>query len=323
MRQSYRDNQRRRVALLLTTFVLAIVASWTPRAQSAEAEPLALRLRSQVETPEGSGKYQTIEKAATWNPKETAVIVCDMWDLHHSRAATLRLKEMAPRMDQFLRAARGRGVVVIHAPSSCMETYKDHPARLRAQAVPMSRNLPPDIGKWCYQIAPETKGTYPIDQEKGENDDEPSAQEQWLASLAALGREPGHPWMSETDLLTIDAGVDMISDKGEEVWSILENRGIAHVILTGVHTNMCVLGRPFGLRQMVKNGKDAVLLRDLTDTMYNPQRAPYVNHFAGTDLIITHIERYVCPSITSDQLLGGTPFKFSADTRDPTAEAAR
>src|SRR4051812_27407452 len=137
-----------------------------------------------------------------------------------------------------------------------------------------------------------------------------------------MGRDPGHPWKSETDLLTIDPAVDVISDKGDEIWSILENRGIDHVILTGVHTNMCVLGRPFGLRQMAKNGKDVVLMRDLTDTMYNPERAPYVSHFAGTDLIIEHIEKYVCPTITSDQVLGGAPFKFQGEEK-PTVMTLR
>jgi nicotinamidase-related amidase len=285
-------------------------------AAGAERE-LAMRLRSQVEAPEASGSYRTVEKSTTWDLKATAIIVCDMWDLHHSLNATLRLKEMAPRMDQLLRNARARGVLILHAPSGCMETYKDHPARQRAAAVTLSSHLPPDIGKWCYQIPSETRGPYPIDQEKGENDDEPAAQAQWLSKLAAMGRDPGHPWKSETELLTIDPAADLISDKGEEIWSILEGRGIKHVILTGVHTNMCVLGRPFGLRQMARNGKDVVLLRDLTDTIYNPERAPYVNHFAGTDLILAHIERYVCPTITSDQFLGGVPFRFKGDARDP------
>jgi len=302
------------VAAIAAAFVLGLAGLLPP---PAGAEPLSLHLRSQVEAPgpAGAGGYQTVEKSATWDPKATAIIVCDMWDSHHSRNAVLRLKEMAPRMDQLLKNARARGVLIIHAPSSCMETYKDHPARKRALEVPITKNLPPDIGKWCYQIPSEAKGTYPIDQAKGENDDEPTAQKQWLEQLAAMGREPGHPWKSETDLLTIDPDADMISDKGEEIWSILENRGIGHVILTGVHTNMCVLGRPFGLRQMARNGKDVVLLRDLTDTMYNPERAPYVSHFAGTDLIVAHIEKYVCPTITSDQFLGGAPFRFEGDKR--------
>jgi nicotinamidase-related amidase len=289
---------------------------------AAEPEPLVLRLKHQVEAPGGSGTYRPVEKPATWDPAKTALIVCDMWDLHHSLNATLRLKEMAPRMNQTLSAARARGVLIIHAPSSCMDTYKDHPARRRATETPLSKNLPPEIGKWCYQIASEAQGTYPIDQRQGENDDDPTLQAEWLAKLAAMGRDPGHPWKSETDLLTIDPAVDVISDKGDEIWSLLESRGIDHVILTGVHTNMCVLGRPFGLRQMTKNGKEAVLIGDLTDTIYNPARAPFVGHFAGTRLIVDHIERFVCPTITSDQLAGGAPFQFKDDPRSGTAEAS-
>src|SRR5262249_39914050 len=56
-------------------------------------------------------------------------------------------------------------------------------------------------------------------------------------------------------------------------------------------------------------------MRDMTDTMYNPQRWPYVSHFQGTDLIVEHIEKFVCPSITSDQVIGGKPFKFKGDIR--------
>jgi type 1 glutamine amidotransferase len=108
---------------------------------------------------------------------------------------------------------------------------------------------------------------------------------------------------------------DAVSDSGVEVWNLLEARGIDNVILVGVHTNMCVLGRPFGLRQMAKNGKNVVLMRDMTDTMYNPARWPYVNHFRGTDLIVEHIEKFVCPTVTSDQVLGGKPFRFKGDVR--------
>ena len=83
----------------------------------------------------------------------------------------------------------------------------------------------------------------------------------------------------------------------------------------GVHLNMCVLGRPFGIRQMVDVGKDVVLMRDMTDTMYDHRMAPFVSHFEGTDLVIEHVERYWCPSITSADLVGGTPFRFAADSR--------
>ncbi len=108
---------------------------------------------------------------------------------------------------------------------------------------------------------------------------------------------------------------DYITDDGALVWSILEDRGVDNVVLLGVHTNMCVLGRPFGLRQMARNGKNVVLMRDMTDTMYNPAQAPMVSHFTGTDLIVEHIEKWVCPTVTSDQLMGDAPFRFSKDLR--------
>ena len=38
-----------------------------------------------------------------------------------------------------------------------------------------------------------------------------------------------------------------------------------------------------------------------------------VSHFRGTELIVAHIEKFVCPTVTSDQIIGGKPFRFKAD----------
>jgi hypothetical protein len=40
-----------------------------------------------------------------------------------------------------------------------------------------------------------------------------------------------------------------------------------------------------------------------------------VNHFQGTDLIVEHIEKFVCPTITSASILGEPAFRFSEDKR--------
>ena len=76
------------------------------------------------------------------------------------------------------------------------------------------------------------------------------------------------------------------------------------MLIFGVHTNMCVLHRTFGIKQMVKWGIDPILIRDLTDTMYNPAMRPYVSHETGTDLVIGYIEKFWCPSVSSSDLLG-------------------
>ena len=302
-----------RLLVSLSVALIPLAASQAPQA----ADDLDLVLRHRVETAEGTGRYHAISQAESWNPAETAIIVCDMWDLHHCLNAVRREGEFAPRLEQVLQTAREAGVTIIHAPSSCMEHYAGHAARERAKTAPPADNLPEEIGQWCHKIPAEERGVYPVDQSDGGEDDDPKEHAEWEAKLTAMGRNPGTPWKSQIDVLTIDAERDFITDQGDETWNILEARGIKNVILTGVHTNMCVLGRPFGLRQMARNGKNVVLMRDLTDTMYNPKSWPFVSHFTGTDLIVEHIEKYVCPTITSDQLIGGESFVFAE--RHPAA----
>ena len=72
--------------------------------------------------------------------------------------------------------------------------------------------------------------------------------------------------------------------------------------LMGVHTNICILNRSFGIRQMTRLGFQVVLVRDLTDSMYDPRKRPFVSHARGTELVIEHIEATWCPSILSDDL---------------------
>lgn len=281
----------------------------------AQTEAVGLHLRHQTETGPGSGRFHQTIRTEKWKAEQTAVIVCDVWDSHHCVNAVRRVNELAPRIDRFVAALRERGALVVHAPSGCMDAYSSHPARKRAETMPKAKSIPSDIGRWCDQIPAEEKAAYPLDQSKGGEDDDLAEHQLWAARLAAEGRNPKSPWLKQIGVIGIDEKVDFISDRGEEIWSIFESKGIQNVILTGVHTNMCVLGRPFGLRQLSSHGKNVVLARDLTDTMYDPSQWPYVSHFSGTDLIVDHIERFVCPTITSDQILGGRPFRFSGDRR--------
>jgi lysophospholipase L1-like esterase/nicotinamidase-related amidase len=252
-----------------------------------------------------------------WLPSQSAIIVCDMWDQHPCKHAVTREAEMCPRMDQTLAKARSLGVLIIHAPSACMKAYEGTPARQRAQSAPTAPHLPEKIGEWCKQIPEEEAAIYPIDQTDGGEDEDAATDAAWTAELVAMGRNPKAPWLKQTEALPIDQQKDAISDSGVEIWNLLTARGIHNVILMGVHTNMCVSGRPFGLRQMAKNGKHVVLMRDLTDTMYNPRRWPYVSHQRGTELYIEHVEKHICPTISSDQFLGGEPFAFSPATAGP------
>jgi len=261
------------------------------RQAAASEDNLILTARSRAETPEASGEFVVLYNRLEWNPSKTAIIICDMWDQHWCKGATRRVAELAPLMNEVIAGARDKGVLIIHAPSGTVEHYANHPARKRAQNAPIAANLPQDIAKSCKWIDErEEKTGYPIDHSDGGCDCQPKC-------------EQGSPWRSQIDTLLI-RDEDAISDSGVEIWNLLEQRGINNVILMGVHTNMCVLARPFGLRNMARYGKNVVLMRDLTDTMYNSRMHPFVSHFTGTDLIIEHIEKYICPTITSTVFTG-------------------
>ncbi len=290
---------RRLPGLMLAGLLLWLVAPGLLTGLAVPGGDLVLHGRSRVESAGQTGQWSVVEKDLRWAPKQTAIVVCDMWDRHWCKGATERVAEMAPRMNEVLKAARTRGVLIVHAPSETMKNYADYPQRKRAEQAPQA-TAPTSVNQW-KSLNQAKEPPLPIDDSDGGCDDQPQCAQ-------------GMPWRSEIATLEI-APADVISDNGAEVYNVLQQAGIENVIVMGVHANMCVLGRPFSIRAMVGLGKHVVLMRDLTDTMYNSRRRPYVSHFAGTDLVVEHIEKYWCPSITSADLVGGEPFHFQADRR--------
>jgi nicotinamidase-related amidase len=270
-----------------------------------EKEPLKLTLRSRVKGDED--RYTVAEKKVAWDPKKTALIICDMWDDHWCKSAAKRVEEMAGPLNEVVKKARAQGVFIIHAPSSVTDFYKNTPQRKRAKDAPFAKTPVPLATedrwgtKWCYPD-PKREPALPIDDSDMGCDcaDKCKIRDAWKRQIATIEIADG----------------DAITDNGQETWNLLEARGIENVILCGVHLNMCVLGRPFGIRQMVYLGKNVVLMRDMTDTMYNPEKKPKVGHFTGTDLVIEHVEKCWCPSFTSSDLTGGVAFRFKDAKRD-------
>jgi nicotinamidase-related amidase/type 1 glutamine amidotransferase len=278
--------------------LLLLLGVLTVCAPSLAAGPLAFRARARVQVPGQTNTWQVRESQLSWAAPKTAVVVCDMWDKHHCPDATARVGEMAPRMNEVLKAARKQGALIIHCPSDTLDFYKDHPGRKLAQAAPKVVTTIPLEG-WC-SLKPDREAPLPIDDSDGGCDGCPDC-----PSYKAWSRQ--HPALEIMD-------GDAITDSAEAYY-LMRQRGITNVIVMGVHINMCVLGRPFSIRQLVRQGQNVVLMRDLTDSMYNHRKAPFVSHFRGTELVVEHIEKYWCPSITSADLLGGDAFRFQGHTQ--------
>lgn len=258
---------------------------------------LSVRLRSRVETSKGSGEFVTVVRDNPWEVSKTAVIICDMWDNHYCKESAQRVADMAPRMNEVITAARAHGVMIIHAPSGVLQSYENTPFRARMQNARTAKPPFPLQG-WCY-LDPEHEPAMPVDVSKQPCDD------------PIVG--PAVKVFSRQHAAIRITGYDGISDSGTEVYNFLTQEGIENVVLMGVHTNMCVLGRPFGIRQLVKLGYKVALCRDLTDAMYDPREPPFVSHTRGTELVVEHIEAHWCPSLTSEDLTKVIPGSADPD----------
>ena len=244
---------------------------------------LHLNLRSQVLKQDSNGHnyWEVVTEKKTLPATETAILLCDVWNKHWSRGATERVDAMAPRMNEVIKVARARGVQIIHAPSDTMDFYDGMPARQRMIDAPHVE--PPE----------------PL-----EHDDPPQPIDASDGGSDTGETESYKAWHRQHPGIEIDQEKDGISDNGQEVYNLMQQRGIKNLIIMGVHTNMCVLGRSFAIKQMVKWGVNVALVRNLTDAMYNPAKPPYVSHEEGTRLVVEYIEKFWCPSISSEELMG-------------------
>src|SRR5262245_1538332 len=123
-----------------TVVASVLILGLSASAFGADSGSIAVHKQSRVE--DAAGKWQIKQATESWQPSEAAIMVCDMWDSHHCLNAVRRGVEVAPRMNEVLKMARGKGALIIHAPSSCMEPYQNHPGRKLAQSAPKAANLP-------------------------------------------------------------------------------------------------------------------------------------------------------------------------------------
>jgi hypothetical protein len=210
-------------------------------AAAQQQAPLLMKLQSRG----ADGEAKTASEA--WLPRATAIIVCDMWNLHPCYNAARRGAELCPTMERLLCALRSRGATVIHAPSGCMGAYSGTAARVRAQATPPCPSPPPGINEWQFNSAGEpcglgsgprdrqgpnaeangAVGGYPVDQRNDTGaigDDTPLEHAAWTKALQQTGLYPetGYgvdPISHQTQALTINHAVDYIRCGGRCVLS--------------------------------------------------------------------------------------------------------
>src|SRR5437588_12733285 len=121
---------------LLFVFSLALLLPARGAVAGDKDAVLLLNLRTRVEAFKESGDWTEITLRKQIPARETAIIICDMWDKHWCPSASKRCDALAQKMAAVITAAQAKGIPVIHAPSECMEFYKDTPQRRKILQVP-------------------------------------------------------------------------------------------------------------------------------------------------------------------------------------------
>ena len=203
---------------------------------------------------------------------KVGVIAVDVWNYHWCKTATMRVDAFVPRINKALEAARSLGMTVMLCPSDVVDNYVGFPQRERVLAL-STITIPRIMDVTCPPV-PDAGG-------------------------CACGRERcggNYGWDSMHPGLEIGED-DWMPDTQSEVFTICKQRRISHLIYVGFHTQVCLLGKPMGLRAMKSAGLQCVLARDMTDAHpgYDPERdfTPDLN----TEQVVEHFEKHLAPTI--------------------------
>jgi len=93
---------------ILLTGLLFLLMSSSPLFSAGASLDLTLRERLRIvklpaRTEPGQsppGTFTLTERKAEWDPKKTALIICDMWDDHWCKSAARRVTELAGPMNE-------------------------------------------------------------------------------------------------------------------------------------------------------------------------------------------------------------------------------
>jgi nicotinamidase-related amidase len=263
------------------------LSRWSGRTAPVSEGPLALTLKRREQLPDGS--WEAVATDARLDPRKTAVVVVDMWDNHWCKTLAARVAALVPAMNETLDSARGRGMTVIHAPSDVVDFYRGHAARKAVLALPA--------------VEAGTLQSF-----------EPPAPPWGRTGGCCCG--PERPckvatvWKRQIESLRIADGDYLVDcNNAADLLRVCRAKGITHLVYMGVHTNMCVLNRGCGILSATRHGFPCALVRDLTDAAtgsgFDPDRGvpdAGLTPDAGTVRVVEHLERYVLPTISREQL---------------------
>jgi nicotinamidase-related amidase len=239
---------------------------------------LILSLRKHQEFFVNSSELELVEKEKTFNSSEVAVLVIGMWSGHQCLVADTILHELSPKVNTFLKTCRSKNMKVIFGSSSLTKLPKYVPLRKNMKGLAFAKLV--DRGLSFPPIPFD-------DSDGGVNQKNPNFKRDDVDL---------HPSIEVAD-------TDAMSDNSKEILNYLYHHNIKLLLVVGVHTNMCVLDRPYGIKNLARYGFPMAIVRDLADPMIKPDGIKVKDRADALDKIIRYTERYFCPSVDSRDMV--------------------
>ena len=234
-----------------------------------------MELTLQTRDSETGEIQQALEKI---DPRKVGVVAVNVWNFHWCKTATMRVDAIVPRLNKALEAAREMGMTVMLCPSDVVDNYAGFPQREAIFALPKV-DVPVVEDVRCPPV-PDAGG-------------------------GACGKERcavNYGWNAMHPAFKIGAH-DLMPDTQAEVYAICQERGLSHLLYVGFHTQVCLLGKPMGLKNMKAAGLRCLLARGMTDAHpgYAPERGftPDLN----TRQVVAHFENHLAPTIHLEEEL--------------------
>jgi nicotinamidase-related amidase len=199
--------------------------------------------------------------------RRAGLLLCDLWDKHWCKSAAYGVERLAPKVAELVIRFRGDGGQIIHAPSDTLANYADDPARL-----------------WVQKLS---RASTPAERPH-EDPPLPAPPGQMCPDIPSCVEGPPWPWTREHVAIDVHPD-DAVLESGAELLAVVHARSLDHIYIAGVHTNICILDRPFGIKQLVRWGISCELVSDLTEAM----PATY------TPLLVNYIRQHWCPAVES------------------------
>lgn len=231
-------------------------------------------------------------KTKGFNPDNMAIVVVDMWDQHWCESNSERTASLIPDMNKTLAAARRLGIQVIFAPSDVADYYaglqqRQEMRRFNQTVLRAVNDIATPEMPWGKTGGCECGPDRPCEERSA--------------------------WTRQHEDLLIEE-TDLISDRGEEIAGYCFENNINTLLYMGVASNMCVTWtRSFSVLPMARYGFECLVVSDLVNAItgngYDPDKDEVDSAMTpefGSRVTLEHIEKYISPTVSANQLLIAT-----------------